>query len=162
MKKNLLILSIMIFYAFVTISVQAQTEITTAKSYLTANAVKQNLTTVDIAEMGVSSAYLSPTTGWYHIYFNQTYQSVEVYNGLLNVTLNSGQVDYVTNTFVVGLASKVPPGELKTLVNPVQALQKAAGSVNLAASGITQITEVSSTTLSNGIINKALYLDPAI
>ncbi len=162
MKKNLLILSIMIFYAFVTVSVQAQTEIVTAKSYLTANAVKQNLTTVDIAEMGVSSAYLSPTTGWYHIYFNQTYQSVEVYNGLLNVTLNSGQVDYVTNTFVAGLASKVPFGELKTLVNPVQALQKAAASVNLTASGITQITEVSSTTLPNGIINKALYLDPAI
>ena len=145
-----------------TISVQAQTEIANVKSYLTANAAKQNLTAADIAEMTVSSAYLSPTTGWYHLYFNQTYQSVEVYNGILNVTLNNGQVGYVANSFVASLASKVPPGNLKTLVSPVQALQKAATSVNLKPSSITEITEVSSTTLPNGIINKSLYLDPAI
>ena len=145
--------------AFLSISVQAQTEIADVKNYLTANAAKQNLTAADIAEMTVSSSYFSSTTDWYHIYFNQTYQSVEVYNALLNVTLKNGQVEYVANSFVAGLAFKVPSGNLKTLITPVQAIQKAATSVNLTANSI---TEVSSTTLPNGIINKASYLDPAI
>ena len=150
------------FYAFVAVSVQAQTEIATVKNYLTANAVKQNLSTADIAEMNVSSAYLSPTTGWYHLYFNQTHQSVEVYNGLLSVAMKGGQVDYVANNFVVNLASKVPSGTLTTRINPVQALQKAATSVNLPPSNAASITEVSSTTLPDGTVNKAFYLDPAI
>ena len=140
--------------------IQAQIEIATAKTYLTQNAAKQRLTTSDINDMSVSSAYLSPTTGWYHIYFNQTYQSVEVYNGLLNVTLNNGQVGYVTNNFVSNLASKIPTGLVSTKITSLQALQKAATSVNLIANN--NATEVSKTSLLNGIINKVSYLDPSI
>ena len=143
-------------------SVQAQTEIATAKSYLTANSAKEKLSVADIAEMDVSSAYLSPTTGWYHIYFNQTFQSIEVYNGLLNVAIKSGQVNYVANNFIPDLASKVSQGTPNTRITPVQALQKAATSVSLAPSNVGAITEISSTTLPDGNIKKALYLDPAI
>jgi hypothetical protein len=146
--------------AFLSSSVQAQTEIATAKNYLTANAIREKLSATDIAEMSVSSAYLSPTTGWYHVYFNQTYQSVEVYNGLISVTLNNGQVGYVANSFVANLASQVPTGLVFTKISPIKALQKAAASVNLTPSSTT--SEVNKTLLSNGKINKVSYLDPGI
>ncbi|MEY4539001.1 MAG: hypothetical protein RLZZ306_758 [Bacteroidota bacterium] len=159
MKKNLLILSIMVFYAFATISVQAQNEIAIAKSYLTANAAKEKLSATDIAEMSVSSAYLSPTTNWYHLFFNQTYQSVEVYNGIMGVTLNNGQVGYVANSFVANLASQVPSGLISTKITSLQALEKAAASVNLVSNSA---SEISKSLLSNGLINKVSYLDPSI
>lgn len=148
--------------AFLSISVRAQTEISTAKTYLNANAAKEKLSVTDIAEMRVSSAYLSPTTGWYHIYFHQTHQSVEVYNGLLNVTMKGGQVNYVTNNFVPNLLSNLPFETVTTKINPIQALQKAAISVNLVSSSVASITQVSSIKLPDGTVNKALYLDPAI
>ena len=146
----------------ISIAVQAQTEVTTAKSYLKTIAAQEKLSAKDITEMDVSSAYLSPTTGWYHIYFNQTYQSVEVYNGLLNVTMKSGKVNYVANNFVPNLVSKVPQGMLSTKINPIHALQTAALSVNLAPSKVALITTISSTVLPDGNVNKVLYLDPAI
>ena len=110
--------------AFLSISVKAQTEIAIAKNYLTTNATKEKLSAADIAEMSVSSAYLSPTTGWYHLYFNQTHQLVEVYNGLMSVTLNNGQVGYVGNSFVPNLDSRVPAGLISTKISPLQALEK--------------------------------------
>jgi len=48
----------------------AQTEIVIAKQYLKDNAPRLKLLDADINEMTVSSAYMSPTTGWYHVYFN--------------------------------------------------------------------------------------------
>ena len=145
--------------AFLSISVKAQTEIATAKNYLTANAAKEKLSAADIAEMSVSSAYLSPTTGWYHLYFNQTHQLVEVYNGLMSVTLNNGQVGYVGNSFVSNLDSRVPAGLISTKISPLQALEKAAASVNLIS---ISASEINKTFLPNGIINKVSYLDPSI
>jgi len=68
------------FLAIFSITAQAQTEIVTVKSYLTQNASQHKPATSDIVQMIISSSYLSPTTGWYHVYFNQTYQAVEVYN----------------------------------------------------------------------------------
>ena len=137
-------------------SLQAQTEIATAKNYLMVNAAKEKLSATDIAEMNVSSAYLSPTTGWYHLYFNQTYQSVEVYNGILGVTLINGQVGYVANSFVANLGSQVSSGLISTKINPLEALKKAAISVNLSS---TSAVEISKTSFSNGTINKVSYLD---
>ena len=160
MKKLFSRLLLIVLLSVLFVRVQAQTEIATAKAYLTQNADKQKLSNTDINDMTVSSAYLSPTTGWYHIYFNQTYQSVEVYNGLLNVTLNNGQVGYVTNNFVPNLASKVPSGLISTIVTPLQALQKAATSVSLPTSD--NATEFDKVLLSNGTINRVSYLAPNI
>ena len=160
MKKLFSRLLFIAFLSVLFVRVQAQTEIATAKAYLTQNAEKQKLSNADINDMTVSSAYLSPTTGWYHIYFNQTYQSVEVYNGLLNVTLNNGQVRYVTNNFVPNFASKVPSGLISTIVTPLQALQKAATSVSLPTSD--NATEFDKTLLSNGTVNKVSFLAPNI
>jgi Zn-dependent metalloprotease len=149
---------------FTSISLKAQTEIATAKSFLTDNTEKYKLSKTDINDMTVSSAYLSPTTGWYHLYFNQTYQNVEVFNALLNVTMKNGQVVHTTNSFVDNLSvrlSGINTTNAQGIVSPTQAIEKAAQHLNLTSNGITKIQETSSS-LSSGAIGKGKYLDKVL
>ena len=146
---------------FTSISLKAQTEIATAKSYLTDNITKYGITKSDVNDMTVSSAYLSPTTGWYHIYFNQTSQNVEVFNALLNVTLKNGQVVNANHSFIDNLSvrlSAINTANAQGMISPTQAIEKAAQHLNLASSGITKIQETPSS-LSSGVIGKGKYMD---
>ncbi|MFN8346839.1 MAG: M36 family metallopeptidase [Spirosomataceae bacterium] len=156
LKKNST-LAILTFCLSLSFSVKAQREIENAKRYLLENAVQQKLSVSDIDEMVVTDAYLSPTTGLYHLYFNQTYQSIEVYNGLISVVLKENSVAYVTNRFVPNLTSGVNLNAVS--LTPVQALQRAASEVNLVSAGPGQVIEVKNTKLPNGLLVKGTYLD---
>ena len=149
---------------FASVSLKAQTEIATAKTHLADNTEKYKLSKTDINDMTVSSAYLSPTTGWYHIYFNQTYQNVEVFNALLNVTMKNGQVVHTVNSFVDNLPLRltaINTNNVQSMISPVQAVEKAAQYLNLASSGITKIQETPSS-LASGAIGKGKYLDKSL
>jgi Fungalysin metallopeptidase (M36)/Fungalysin/Thermolysin Propeptide Motif len=142
----------------------AQIEVIKAKEYLSINIDKFNLSKVDINEMTVSSAYLSPTTGWYHIYFNQTHQNVEVFNGLLNVTMQNGNVVNTNHSFVENLSSKASTINTKNVqgtISPIQAIEKAAQHLNMLSSNISKIQETPST-LSSGAVGKGKYLDKSL
>ncbi|MCU0469356.1 MAG: M36 family metallopeptidase [Arcicella sp.] len=142
----------------------AQSEINTAKTYLLANASKEKLAPSDVNDMSISSAYLSPTTGWYHIYFNQTYQDIEVYNALLNVTLKDGQVIHTTHSFIYNItaqSSSVNTTNAQGTLSAVQAIGRAAQHLNLSSSGVSKIQE-SVSTLSSGAISKGKYLDKGL
>lgn len=156
--KIIIIIAVMLC----SISLYAQKEIEISKNYLTTNAAKQNLTAADINEMKVSSAYLSPTTGWYHVYFAQTHQSVEVYNALLNLTLKNGNVEYVTSSFVQNLAGKVTTNPLTEKLSPVQAIRNAAASRNITVNNLSQMEEVSTVKLPSGLITKAVYQEQSL
>jgi Fungalysin metallopeptidase (M36)/Fungalysin/Thermolysin Propeptide Motif len=158
-------LALAFLLVFLSLYAKAQTEIANAKSFLISNAEKYRLSETDIKEMKVSSAYLSPTTGWYHIYFNQSYQDVEVFNALLNVTLKDGQVVQTNHSFVEYLAvraSSLSTTNLKgTTLSPVQAIEKAAQYLNLTASNITKQQETPSSLLANGVTS-GKYLDKTL
>jgi Fungalysin metallopeptidase (M36)/Fungalysin/Thermolysin Propeptide Motif len=144
--------------AFTSISLKAQTEITTAKNYLSDNIAKYKLTKSDVNDMNVSSSYLSPTTGWYHIYFNQTFQNVEVYNALLNVTMKNGEVVQANSTFEENIAIRlmgVNANNAQGKLTPTQAIERAAQHLNLTAGNITKVQE---TALSSGVVGKGKYL----
>jgi hypothetical protein len=61
---------------------------------------KLSLSDSDLTNMNLYSSYLSPTTGWYHAYFNQSYKDIEVYNGILNVAIKDGHLIHTGNSFV--------------------------------------------------------------
>lgn len=153
------ILSIL-FFIFSGGNLQAQTEIITAKQYLKDNTTKHKLVDADINEMTVSSAYLSPTTGWYHVYFNQNYQSIEVYNSMINMVLQKNQVQHTVSNFVQNIASKTNTVNIQSIsLSPLQALQKATSHLKLTASDVSKIKEIDVSKLQNGIIKKATFLD---
>jgi Fungalysin metallopeptidase (M36) len=136
-----------LMFLFASIEATAQVQVDIAKNYVNQNFASQKLSATDVSEMKVSSAYLSPTTGWYHVYFNQTYKSVEVYNALMNVTLKDNQGQYLTHSFIPNLDAKVSKESLNAnKITPLQAIQNAAASVNLAVSnGIQQVASQSNT-----------------
>jgi extracellular elastinolytic metalloproteinase len=116
--------------------VVAQTELNVIKTYLTKIAEHQEkatneelnaLSASDIKEMTVSSAYLSPSTGWFHAYFTQTYKGIDVFNALLNVTLKDGKVAHTTHQFVPNLLT-FDLSE-KPAVSPTQAIGFVAQSI---------------------------------
>ena len=142
----------------------AQKEITSSRDYLAKNLDKHNLSKTDVDEMTVSSSYLSPTTGWYHVYYNQTHQNVEVFNGLLNVTMKNGEVINTNHSFVANLpfrASTINTKNLQGTISPIQAIEKAAKQLNLVSGNISKFQETLST-LSSGAISKGKYLDKSL
>jgi Fungalysin metallopeptidase (M36)/Fungalysin/Thermolysin Propeptide Motif len=148
--------------AFASISLKAQTEITTAKTYLDDNLSKYKLTKSDVKDMTVSSSYLSPTTGWYHIYFNQTYQNVEVYNALLNVTMKNNEIVQANSTFEENLAIRLMglnANNLQGTLTPVQAIERVAQHLNLSSNGVNKIQEIS---LNFGAVSKGKYSDSGL
>ncbi|WP_084332126.1 M36 family metallopeptidase [Runella limosa] len=145
----------LVLFTCISWAIQAQNEIQTATQYLTENATKHKLLKQDIDRMTVSSAYLSPTTGWYHIYFNQTFESVEIYNSLLSLVVKDGQVQHTTGSFVPNIEALVNQAPIS--VSPIQALQKAALEANLPINTPIQIREISNTPLADGTPGKVVY-----
>lgn len=154
--KYKIVLFLSLFYAF---SSQAQTEIETAKKYLSDNTIQYKLLPSDINEMVISSAYLSPTTGWYHVYFNQTYQSIEVYNGMLNLMIKDGQVQYVANRFIQNISEKTSVNLKQLSVTPTQALNKTLVKLGLSSGNL---QEINPKKILNGIATQASFSDTAI
>lgn len=140
----------------------AQTEVETAKRYIAANAGTHNLAATDVAGSIVSSAYLSPTTGWYHVYFSQAYQSVEIYNRLMNVVLVDSQVAYLTHNFIPRIDFVSKKGSLKGLISPLSALQKAVANVGLTQVSLTAIRELITTKLTDGTLTQSVFSIPAL
>lgn len=147
---------LLLFTLIISLTLHAQKEVEKIKTYLKANAARYQLTTKDIDEMGISSAYLSPTTGWYHVYFNQMYKAIEVHNGLLNATIVNDNVAHIANSFITNIATRVPGDSIGILLSPVNALAKAAQSLNLTHNPVNN-REISTIPLPNGQIGKAVY-----
>lgn len=147
---------LLLFALTFSFTLYAQKEAEKIKTYLRANASKFQLTSRDIDEMNISSAYLSPTTGWYHVYFNQTYQSIEVHKGLLNATIVNDNVAHIANNFVANIANRVPGDSIGLLLSPLNAMARVAQSLNLPHNPINN-RELSVIRLRNGQISKGVY-----
>lgn len=106
MKK--LALSFLTFLIFaVSAFAQEDYNLEAAKQHLQIKQEKLRLSGGDLKNMSLASSYISPTTGWYHAYFNQTYLGIEVYNGILNVALKDGHVIHIANNFVPSLENRL-------------------------------------------------------
>lgn len=146
---------------YLSLPVQAQKEAEKIKSYLQTNAKTYHLSANDLKEMSISSAYRSPTTGWYHVYYNQVYQSIEVFNGMLNVTYANNDVAHVGNTFVEDLPAKIEGNNTFTQLSPANAIDKVAGHLNLPHKPYQSIEE-SSVKLANGQVSKGVFRNSQI
>ncbi len=98
------------------------------------NPIAPRVTPSDVENLALSSAYLSPSTGWHHVYFIQKFRDIEVYNGLFNLTLKDGTVQYASNSFVANLAEVIDNASLTRNITPAQAIEKAA-SFNIDLNG---------------------------
>jgi hypothetical protein len=83
----------------------SQDAVDVAFRYVDRNQQKLGLTASDIQEMVVSSQVASEHNGVTHVYLQQRYQGIDVYNAILNVNVLYGkEVLSSGNRFVRGLA----------------------------------------------------------
>ncbi|GAB3717413.1 hypothetical protein GCM10027592_59500 [Spirosoma flavus] len=144
------------------VAAYAQTEVEAARQYVAANVQQQQLTPLDIEGLLVSSAYKSPSTGWYHVYFNQAYQAVEVYNRMMNVVLTEKQVSYANHNFISGIGTIAKTGNIRSTISPVTALQKAVANVGLTSTNLFPIQVLATNKLADGTLTKAVYSLPEL
>ncbi len=146
-------------FFFISISVTAQKEVALANTYLKENVGKYNLTSNDIADMQVSSQYLSPTTGWYHIYFNQAFKNVEVLNSLIGITIKNDKVVNTASNFINNLATKIENKSIVEVVTPIDALQKAIAYNAGYTYNTASLKLKENITLNNGTLSKIIFED---
>ncbi|MCU0324096.1 MAG: hypothetical protein MUF45_02440, partial [Spirosomaceae bacterium] len=104
------------------ISFAQDSNLEAAKYHLKINQKKFQLSDNDLAEMQLSSAYISPSTGWYHAYFAQNFQSIEVYNGIFSVALNNGHLIHTGNNFIVNVEEQLNTVSKKPQITALSAL----------------------------------------
>jgi hypothetical protein len=104
---------------------QKQSKLDIALRYLEQNTEQWNLTPADITNVYVSDQYSTSHNGVTHIYFNQTFQNINVYNAIAGIHITpNGKVAFATNTFTPELASKV--NATVPQISPYQAIKFAA------------------------------------
>src|SRR5690606_14798858 len=99
-------------------------------SYLTKEKSKHGLTDADIQDLYVKNEVYSKSTGITHLYVQQRYQGVFVYNAVSSIAIKDNRVFYYENNFIRNLASKV--NTISTSVTPQQAILNAANHLGLA------------------------------
>ncbi|WP_332368245.1 hypothetical protein [Spirosoma telluris] len=146
------------------VRLHAQSEVETARNYVAATIEQQKLTPADVNGLLLSSAYRSPTTGWFHVYFNQSYQSVEVYNRLMNVVLVDKQVVSLNHNFISSIDLIPRVGAFKGKITPLEALQKAVANVGigLSSANLLETKALTTASLTDGTITQSTYLLPAL
>lgn len=122
-KKIYLLLSS--FFLFTTIFGQHEKAISSAKQFLKENINTWQLTEADIVDITVENILTSKHNGVTHIYFNQRYQGIKIFNALNTVNvLPNGEILHASNRFLPQIKTLV--NTTQTRINPETAIQNAA------------------------------------
>ena len=100
--------------------------------YLTAARLDMNLTEADISNKRITNKYSTSHNGITHLYYIQTYEGIDVTNGVMNFNVDSsGQViGKVGSSFVSDLKTKAS-GIMEPTITPAEAIQCAAVELRL-------------------------------
>ncbi|MCI0580726.1 MAG: M36 family metallopeptidase [Chloroflexi bacterium] len=127
-----------------------------ALAYLNSHYDELGLARADVADIVVSDIYTSDHNGTTHIYLQQRYQGVEVYNALINVNVAAdGSIINLGNRFAARLDHSVSRGE--ATLSAADAVSAAAGSLGLALAEPLVVLE-----RTNGADGRVLFSDGGI
>ncbi|MDX1317085.1 MAG: peptidase, partial [Xanthomarina gelatinilytica] len=77
------------------------------ETYLTKNLATYQLTEPDIQDLYVSNEYFSKSTKINHVYVNQRYQGIEIFNATSSVAIKDNAVFYYANNFIGQVSQKL-------------------------------------------------------
>jgi extracellular elastinolytic metalloproteinase len=104
-----------------------------ATDYIKSNAVLFGMKSDDLSSLKIMDEVYSKISGNTHIYMNQIYEGIPVYNGQMQVNLSKNKrIISVNNNAVSDLASSV--NAVKSRITLANALTKAAQQVNFSVS----------------------------
>lgn len=99
------------------------------EGYLIKNQANYNLTDNDIQDLYVSNAYFSESTKINHVYINQRYQGIEIFNAVSSVAIKDDAVFYYANNFISKINQKV--NTTTSQINAQRAIENAVSQLNL-------------------------------
>ncbi len=104
---------------------QVQTPLDAALRHVEKNRVAWSLSEQDVADLTVSDLYVSKQSGVTHVYFVQRYEGIELYNGILNVSVASNGKTYnIEHLFMPNLGELV--NTTTPSLTPKEAIKAAA------------------------------------
>src|SRR5690554_135062 len=120
------------------------------ETYLTKNLATYQLTEPDIQDLYVSNDYFSKSTKINHVYVNQRYQGIEIFNATSSVAIKDNVVFYYANNFIGHVNQKF--NTLTAQINAQGAIENAVSQLNL---GNVQGLELISTKHNEFVFNGA-------
>lgn len=102
-----------------------------AQKFIKDNASTLGLTTTDVSDMALTDRYISDDTGVTHLYLTQRYEGIDVFNGMISISLMpDGRVLFIGNRFVDHLLEQVKGNNIPSLT-AVEAVRAAAEHLQL-------------------------------
>ena len=109
-----------LFLSIIFFQLNAQSEIDIIKAYLEQGISKNLISTDDLADLDISSQHFSKSTNVEHVYVQQTYQGIPIFNALGNFALQGGKVKSATYNFTFNLKTNI--SNKKPSLSPQEAL----------------------------------------
>ncbi|WP_250435448.1 T9SS-dependent M36 family metallopeptidase [Hanstruepera flava] len=101
------------------------------QSYLDQKKESLNLVSSDIADLYVSKEFFSTKSKLTHVYVNQRYQGINIFNAISSIAIKDNVVFYYANNFMGNIAQRV--NAIAPQLSPEQAIQRAASELNLGS-----------------------------
>ncbi|MFK7983694.1 MAG: T9SS-dependent M36 family metallopeptidase [Saprospiraceae bacterium] len=131
MNKRFYLLFISLFL-ITTVFGQHEKAINSAKQFLQENIAEWQLTEADIADIAIENIVTSKHNGVTHIYFNQQYQGIKIFNALSTVNvLPNGKILHANNRFLPKVATLINTTQAR--ITPEVAIQNTAGHLEIKA-----------------------------
>jgi len=128
---------------------------TLIQNWLEKNRGDYKLTQNDISDLQVSNAFFSKKTKINHVYVNQAFQGIPVFNAISSVSIKDKSVFYYANAFQSNIAAKI--NTITPTVSAQEAIVSAAAEYNLGAIGSINAINTSNNqyTFSKGNISRS-------
>lgn len=108
-------------------------------TYLSNNLEKFNLSLADATEWKITNEIYSKQTNATHVYIQQTFNGIPVYNAVSNFTLKDNKVVFARNSFVKNLASKI--NTVSPVLQPKSAITQVASALNIGTPADLELIE---------------------
>ncbi|WP_104734844.1 T9SS-dependent M36 family metallopeptidase [Hanstruepera ponticola] len=99
--------------------------------YLDQEKENYNLLSSDIADLSISKEFYSKKTKITHVYVNQRYQGINIFNAISSVAIKDNSVFYYANNFISDIASRV--NTVTPQINAETAVERVVSALNLGA-----------------------------
>lgn len=121
-KKRIVISLLLLCFVFTAFS-QSPDE-AAAKNKISMAASRIRLSASDVQDAIILKNYIDKSTGIQHVYLQQTYKGIPVYNSIKTLAFKGDQLLYSSDEFALKTKEKMIDAE--PVVQPVEAVQKAA------------------------------------
>lgn len=134
MKKKFTPLSfafcfLLFFFSFTAVHSQNLTDEAAIKTKISKNLFKTGISAAYLNDAHISSAYKDNKTGIEHIYLQQSYKGVDVYNQIISLAFKDDKLLYVSGKFIRGIEAKA--ANATPAITAQDAVLKAAAHLNL-------------------------------